>query len=146
MIVCFASLMHILWGVLLLLNQAGLHITATSTVFDLVPNYATRVVLYLAVGILPLVIAVKPRWTLSGLLACFPQLVMLVLSGIAALTAVTSGMYPDGTVRLWLFILMDQGIYMILPVMYAIETLDRFHDQSAAHPKMSKVIVKLGDE
>jgi hypothetical protein len=30
---------------------------------------------------------------------------------------------------------MDQGIYMLLPILYSFEVLDRFHDQSAAKPR-----------
>lgn len=134
MIVCFASLMHILWGVLLLINMGGLHITATATFYSLIPNYETRALVYMLSGTLPAILIFKPRWSFLGLAACLPQLVMLLGSGVAAVNAVTIGVYPDGTVvsgNAHLFILMDQGIYIILPLMYAFESLDRFHDQNA---------------
>lgn len=132
MLVCFASLMHILWGVILLINHGGLHITATSTLYSLMgpSTYDARATVYFVSALLPAVIALRPKWTITGLVACLPQLALLVLSGISALVAVTSESYPDGTERSWKFILMDQGIYMILPILYAFETLDRFHDQS----------------
>lgn len=149
MIVCFASLMHILWGVLLLINQSGLHVTATSTLYQMMgaQTYETRAIFYIVAGILPIVLAIAPRWTLTGLLTCFPQLALLVLSGISAVNCVALGQYPDGTVPTspHLFILMDQGIYIILPVLYAFETLDRFHDQTVAAHHTSPV-VRVGDE
>lgn len=146
MIVCFASLMHMLWGLLLLVNQGALNITADST-FAMVASYEPRAVAYFVLGMLPLFVLIKPQWSLTGLLVCSPQLVLLVLSGISALNAITQGQYPDGTARGWVFVAMDQVVYILLPIMYAFETLDRFHDQSAAKQKKQKasVIVHLGD-
>lgn len=145
MLVCFASLMHILWGVLLILNAGVVHITASATLYQAIGDgHMVNAVIYIVAGSLPLILVIRPKWNLTGLVACGPQLVLLALSGTAALAAVTSGQYADGTVRSWVFILMDQGIYMILPVLYAFETLDRFHDHSAAKPRVKNVVVTIG--
>jgi hypothetical protein len=144
MLVCFASIVHIIWGVLLLVNGGALHITATSTLYEMVGagHYEFRAWLYIVAGALPIVLVVRPRWSLAGLVACFPQLTLLALSGVSALTAITSGVYPDGTARSWPFIAMDQIVYVVLPILYAFETLDRFHDQSAPeHSGLTRNVV-----
>lgn len=132
MIVCLASLMHILWGIVLLVNQGAIHITAASTLYQMTgsAHYDLRALIYLISGVLPAILVLRPHWNLAGLLASAPQQILLLLAGIAAVTAVTSGTYPDGTMRSWLFILMDQGLYILFPILYAFETLDRFKDQA----------------
>lgn len=130
MLVLFVSLMHILWGLLLLANQGALHIAATSVLLKIVGSGHSdiRAFAYIIAGCLP---AVLLRWpgSVAGLLSVLPQQCLILMSGISAVVAITSGHYADGVVRDAPFIAMDQGIYIILAVLHAFESLDRFHER-----------------
>lgn len=130
MLVCFVSIMHIFWGILLLWNQEAISTTATEVFRHLIAAYDVRAVVYIVSGLLP---AILLRWpgSLAGLLSVMPQQVLLLMSGISAIVAITSGHYADGTVRSVVFIAMDQGIYIVLGVLHAFESLDRYHER---HP------------
>lgn len=150
MMVCTMSVMHIAWGVLLLVNMGGLHITATSAMYYFLGGaaYETRAFMYMAVGFLPLMLLSGPRWPKLNAMACIPQLAMLMLSGISAVVAISLGHYPDGTVPLnpHYFMGMDQGIYILLPITYAWEIIDRYQDQIAAARDRAPLVVAQIDE
>lgn len=128
MLVCFVSIMHILWGALLLWNGAPIPTTSTAVFRLILPSYEARALIYIAAGLFP---AVLLRWpgSLSGLLSCLPQQILLILSAISAMTAIFNGQFADGTVRGPLFLAADQAIYILLAVLYSAETLDRYHER-----------------
>ena len=128
MLVAFVSIMHIMWGILLLVHCGDLQITATNTIRHLMANYEHRAILYLVSGLLPMILLWRPG-SVYGLLSVLPQQVLLILSGISAIVAITSGHYADGTVRGTTFIAADQGIYIVLAIFYALESLDRYHER-----------------
>lgn len=130
MLVLFVSLMHILWGLLLLWNGEALHISATSVLLKITgPEHAElRACAYILAGLLPAVLLWRPGSVL-GLLSVFPQQALILMSGISAVVAITSGHYADGVERSSAFIAMDQGIYVILAILHAMETIDRFHER-----------------
>lgn len=128
MLVAFASLMHLLWGVLLLTNGGGLHIAATGAMVTLIPSYEIQAIVYIASALLPLMLLWRPG-SVAGLIRVSPQCALLILSGASAIVAITSCAYADGTPRPWPFIMMDQGIYLVLPLLYAFESIDRFQER-----------------
>lgn len=128
MLVLFVSVMHVFWGVMLLLNGGAIGTTATSVFRQLVPNYGLRALIYLVAGLLPSVL-IKWPGSLAGLFSCLPQQILLIFSAISATVAITSGHYADGTVRGWIFIAADQAIYILLAVLYSAEALDRYHER-----------------
>jgi len=129
MLVCFVSMLHILWGLLLLMNGGNIDTAATSIFRHMIPSYEIRAVCYLIGGLLPLTLLYKPG-SVVGLFSCLPQQLLLLMSGTSALVAITSGKYADGVLRPHTFIGMDQAVYILLTVLYAFEALDRFHERS----------------
>ncbi len=127
MLILFASLMHILWGVLILCNGTGLPISATRVLLELIPAFWVRALIYIGAGLLPLL-----RWVYPGkavvITALLPQQLLLILSGIGAIVSVTTGMYADGAARSPLFIAADQAIYVILAILYSFESIDRLNE------------------
>lgn len=130
MLVLFVSLMHVLWGATLLWNGDAIGTTGTWALRVAVGehHYVVRAVIYVVAGLLP---AVLIRWpgSLAGLLSCLPQQALLILSGISAIVSISNGHYADGTARSLQFITMDQGIYVILAVLYAVESVDRYQER-----------------
>jgi hypothetical protein len=120
--------MHVLWGVLLMVHRGSIDTAATSLFRHIAPCYQFRAIAYIVSGLLPLVLL---RWpgSILGLFSCLPQLIMLLMSGVSAITVITAGAYADGTVKPPIFIAMDQAIYILLAILYAFETLDRYHER-----------------
>jgi hypothetical protein len=130
MLVLFVSMMHILWGLTLIANGGALHITATSALLEIVGpgHYFLRGMMYITAALLPAVLLWKPG-SVIGLLSVFPQQVLIILSGISAIVAITAGHYPDGVERSPYFIMMDQGIYIIAAFLHALESIDRYNER-----------------
>jgi len=82
---------------------------------------------YILAAIMP---AALLRWpgTITGLISCLPQQLLLIFSAISAIVSISTGMYADGVVRPVSFIAMDQVIYILLAILYSVESLDRYHD------------------
>lgn len=118
--------MHLVWALLLWAHGSELAITATHVVTQLIPTWQARSVVYAAVALLPLI---SLRWpgSVAGLVSTLPQLLLLMTSGVSALVAISTGQYADGVQRDRTFIAADQSIYLVLAVLYAIESIDRFH-------------------
>jgi hypothetical protein len=132
MLVLFVSLMHILWGILLFANGGALHIAATSTLLQVVGegHYWLRASAYIIAGLMPSVLLWRPG-SVVGLASVLPQQILIIMSGISAVVAITTGHYADGVIRPPLFIAMDQGIYIIAALLHALETVDRFAERGS---------------
>lgn len=128
MLVCFVAIMHILWAVLLMVNGGPIATTATFLLRSLVPLHELRALIYLVSGLLPVVLIWRPGSVL-GLISVMPQQILLLLSGISAVIAISSGHFADGVVRSPIFIAADQGIFIVLAVLHVFESLDRFHER-----------------
>lgn len=130
MLVFFVSITHLLWGILILVNQGPIQTAATSVFAHFVPIWQLRAICYIVSALLPLTLL---RWpgSVIGLLSAVPQQSLLIMSGISAIVAISSGMYADGTVRSPIFIGFDQGIYILLSVFHAKETFDRYHERGS---------------
>jgi hypothetical protein len=128
MLVCFVAIMHILWACLLIFHGGPIATTATSLFRCLVPSYEVRALVYLVSGLLPVVLIWRPGSVL-GLISVLPQQILLLLSGISAVVAISSGHFADGVVRPHIFIAADQGIFIVLAVLHVFESLDRFHER-----------------
>lgn len=130
MLVAFVSMMHLIWGFLLLINGHSVPITATSVIAYLVPNYEYRAYLYIISALLPVVLLLKPG-SIVGLLSVLPQQILLITSGISSIVAITSGHFADGVTRDWHFIAMDQSMWLVIALFYTFESLDRYHERKA---------------
>ena len=128
MLVAFVSAMHVYWGIMLLIHGGAIGTTATAVLRQLVPAYDERAIIYIVSGLLPLVLLWRPG-SVAGLLSVLPQQILLILSGISVIVAISSGNYADGTHRGPAFISMDQGLYIMLAIFYVIESLDRYHER-----------------
>lgn len=130
MLVAFVSIMHIVWGVALYAHGSPVLTTGTSVLRDIVGagHYDLRACVYVLSGLLPLVVLWRPA-SVVGLLSLLPQQTLLVFSGIGAVVAISSGHFADGVPRGAAFLVMDQGVYVLLAVLHAFESLDRYHDR-----------------
>lgn len=125
MLVCFTSVMHVMWGILLLSYGSTIAISATRVVVHMFPNYEVEASIYITCGLLPVVLFWRPG-SVAGLISVIPQQLLLIASGISAIVSISTGTYADMTPRAPMFIFMDQGIYLILPILYAFEAVDRY--------------------
>ena len=126
MLVAFVSVMHLMWAILLIMNGGPLHFTATNLLSFLIPDWHTRVGVYMVVSVLPALRLIWPRSLLAHM-STSPQLLVLMTSAISAFAAILVGHYADGTIRDSEFIAADQAVYLVLSVFYALESIERYH-------------------
>lgn len=127
MVILIVSLLHLIWGLMVLLHRGPIHIAATWAVVQLIPDamWQVRALVYVIAALMPLVLWKWPN-SLAGLLSVIPQQCLLLLSGISTITAVMAGHYADGTVRAPEFIMMDQVLFLILAFFHAFNVIDRW--------------------
>src|SRR6266404_2883714 len=97
MLIVFASLMHLLWGILLLCN-GELSISATRIITHGIADAQYAALIYIISALLPVLTKLsKNSWV--SLFSLLPQQLLLIMSGISAIVSIITGMYPDGTIR-----------------------------------------------
>jgi hypothetical protein len=118
LIILYAIVVHVITGVVLILNpDAGASTGPSSVVqlfFDssLFAGVAMLVAAALAAGA-----SLHRPWRSW---AYWPQQLLLVVAAIGALVAVVMGNYADGVVRPTMFIATDQLPVMLMPIFHAI--------------------------
>jgi hypothetical protein len=111
------SVMHLLLGILLLVNQGALHIASTRLLVELVPEYHVRAALYILAGLAPALWTRYKRCPYSWV-ALVPQMVLVGLSALSVGVAIGTSTYADGVLRDPKFIAADQLPYLLLPLSY----------------------------
>lgn len=125
MLILLVSLLHILWGIAVLLNGGPIGVSATWAFTQIVgkEHFYLRALTYITAGILPVLMWLKPG-TCLGMVSVFPQQVLVMLSAVSALAAILNGHYADGVMRPYTFIAMDQSIFIILAILHAETCID----------------------
>ena len=124
-ILWFATAVHLMWGVGMLVSNYPLVTTPTADILAFLPQ--------MWAGALFLVVAAFALWELLSarkngkhILWLAPQQALLVLSAVGAVGSVLSGAYPDGVVRPSTFILVDQAPTILVAVFHAFALIDRY--------------------
>jgi hypothetical protein len=118
LVIFFAIVVHVITGVVLLVDPDAAASTGPSSVVQLLfdSSLLAGVAMLIAAA---LAIAAHFHRALRSW-AYWPQQMLLVVAAIGALVAVVMGTYADGTVRPTLFIATDQLPVMLLPFFHAL--------------------------
>lgn len=121
LVILAASAYHLLWGGILL---AGFHpmFTANAGLAEIFPDHYVRGVFLVSVAASALWgnYCLNPIQATSRFMSAVPQQFTLLVSSFTAVQATILQSYPDGTVRPWDFILLDQLPLIILALTYSI--------------------------
>ena len=124
-IILTAVLVHLTWGVLLLVSDAPLS-TAPMAETPFKGHQYIAAVIYLVAGlmaILPMALrSIDNSWW--ALILCIPQQFLLTISASASIHCVLRSSYADGVLRPWEFILADQAFGIIGSMVHTLALLD----------------------
>lgn len=118
-VIWFASLLHMLWGALLLISVDPTGATPVATLLAVFRDREALALVLFAVAFSALygMRHAKHFWMV------IPQQIVLVVSAVGALFAVFHGMYADGVARPTLFILSDQAPVILTAPLYTAAVL-----------------------
>ena len=118
LIIIYAIMIHLLWGICLLNNQAAGNATAVHTMLEFISApYAA--ILYIAVALLAL-IGLFCRKGLGAILALLPQQFVLMISAGGVLYAMWNGTFADGIHRAHEFLIADQAPAVIAAILHTV--------------------------
>ena len=115
-------ILHLFQGVLLTMFESAANTTSTASLLNIIPNHIVAGLLLIGVAISAFVglIYKKKTWLF------LPQMGILAVATMGAISAMSSSQFADGVVRPRPFIMADQGVYIILTLIYGIVLLERF--------------------
>lgn len=118
LIIMYAIVVHLITGVVLILNPDAGASTGPSSVVQLLfdSTLLAGLAMLVAAGLAIAAHLYRPlrSW------AYLPQQLLLVVAALGALVAVVMGNYADGVVRPTLFIATDQLPVMLMPIFHAL--------------------------
>ena len=118
-IVIYAALLHVCWGVLLLID---VHAAGTTTIHGLPGSPIVVALMLLVVGTIAIVGHRLPeQWRT---IVWMPQQIVLLLSAATAIGCVLASKFADGVERPWAFILADQLPAMIAATQHTVAILE----------------------
>lgn len=120
----YASIIHLVWGALLLINKAPFMTNAIGF-FSLFFDHVPAAILFITVAILAL-ISYRAKHKGLEFILLMPQQIVLLFSTISGIFSAINGHYIDGVVRPGLFIFADQFPIILLGIMYTLNMFDRF--------------------
>jgi hypothetical protein len=118
LIIMYAIAVHLITGVVLIVNPDAGASTGPSSVVQLLFGSSLLAGLAMLVAAMLATAAHLVRPLRSW--AYWPQQLLLMVAAVGALVAVVMGNYADGTVRPTLFIATDQLLVMLLPIFHAL--------------------------
>lgn len=125
-IIIYASLLHIAWGVLLMIDPAAAGATPVSIITKVCGGpWRTAFVLIVtsvAAATFPFVRGQISNAALSLML--IPQQALLLVSAGGGIYATVVQHYADGVIRPWAFILSDQLTVILTAVLYTVAVLE----------------------
>lgn len=127
LIIYYAVIVHLIWGVAILATGEVFHTTAIDA--NLTNISANPYVIGLFFIIVAFA-AVFPLWkklnSLTALLLSLPQQYTLVLSSIGALTAIIESHFADGVIRPRAFILIDQCAIIVATLLHTVAIIEKY--------------------
>ncbi len=119
--VLVASALHLVWALGLSIDPASRYATAIHALLLITDNTHLAAAVLVVVALLALVGAFLPLWSRAiRVLMMLPQQVVLVMSSMAAGSAMASRSFADGVLRPFWFITVDQVPVIIITVGYLI--------------------------
>ncbi len=123
-IILVASLMHVLWAVLLVSYPTASGTTPLHILVQICGGpWRTAAVLVTAASTAMFYPFVRKVGKHAFALMLIPQQTLLFLSAGAGIDAATNGQYADGVARGWPFILSDQSAIVALAILYTIAVI-----------------------
>lgn len=121
LIVCYATIMHLLWGVLLLIDPTAFNVTAINVFSSIGLNLYFTSALFLLIGSLA---SFAVYWNIyyipHSICWVLPQQTILSISAVGALQAMILSRFADGVIRSRVFIIADQMPIILIAVLYGI--------------------------
>ena len=121
----YAILLHITWGITLLVSQDPLGITGIASLVHLGVTSAQCVsIFYLLVALLALLGLAAPKP--AGFFFMLPQQLVLLSAAFGAINAMVTGTFADGTVKSSTFLITDQAPTVIAAGLHTLALWTRF--------------------
>lgn len=138
-IITFASLLHVGWAVLIMIDARACKATPVSILYSLAQGDRVFLVaiLFVVAGLALAFLDFRLRQQVhEGILAMLlvPQQFVLWCSAGAGFVAVLHQQYADGVPRSWVHILADQLPVMLMALLYTVALLD-------VHATTAKIVV-----
>ena len=132
-IIFYAIIIHLAWGIVLVVDNVPLHTTAIDSVFRIFSSPGTAGIAYIVASLAAIVAMFRPA-TLKNLLLIIPQQYFLMLSAFSAMGCISRSAFADGIVRSRAFIFVDQLPIIVAAVLhtcalceiYAYDSIARF--------------------
>lgn len=125
-IVLYATILHVVWGVTILLSASAVATTPISGMTSAVGGrYPAALALLLASGLIVWAMRI-PLPSLKGLLLCTPQQFLTMLSAVGAIECMARQAYADGVPRPFAFIFADQLPAVLAAVIHTVALVDYY--------------------
>ena len=123
-IILYCIFLHILWGVLLVVDYTSGNIT---TLYDLTHLFG-HALPYILIGVASL--AAYPLFFSMGLvwsiIMIIPQQLILMISAMTAINAMICGCFADGVIRSHLFLVSDQGTFVLAAIFHTLALIGSY--------------------
>lgn len=125
-IIWAAIALHVLWGGLLLCDESAGWVTAIHLFVHLCGSSTAAGIIYLCVSVMAACSLLRGRSSVEylELIGLLPQQVILMISALGAVAAISRGMFADGVVRPRAFISADQGNDIIFCLFHTAAMID----------------------
>ena len=132
-IIVYAIVIHLAWGLTLLIQGVPLHTTAIDSMFRMFPNARLAGIIYILIAV-GAIVAVCRKPSLKTVVLILPQQYFLMMSALGAIVCIVNSAFADGVVRSRAFIFVDQLPIVVATVLhtfalieiYAYDSLMRF--------------------
>ena len=125
-VIGYVTVLHLTWAALVSFDGAAMMTTPLAALAHIFGYHWLLAAVFVAAAICATAGCMFPVH-ISGLILMIPQQAILITAASGAMEAILSGMYPDGTMRWWGFILADQVALVLLAPAYTIGILS-FHN------------------
>jgi hypothetical protein len=123
-VVCGATLLHVVVGLMLLTDAAAARSTGPAAIADLFGSTLAGILMLTASALALIVIFRRVESARWSLLLLLPQQALLYLAAWGGLQAILEGQYADGVTRPYTFILTDQLPMMLFALIHTIAVLE----------------------
>ena len=125
-IVWYAIILHIVWGIVLLLSGVPTRITAIYALNEVVNNHVVLGLIMIIAGVLACVGIYSHKTDIKTLVLVLPQQFLLIMSMLGAMEAIDKSSFADGVIRPREFIFCDQFPAILASVLHTVALLQSF--------------------
>lgn len=138
-----ASLVHLTWGITLIVSDAPMLVTGLYFLGLLVPNHLMLGSGMLIVACLGFLGATRRFVGFWGAFCLTPQQITLLISAFSALTFIVQGHYADGVERPITFILPDQALVVVTAMVHTCALLSYYRANLWRHVE-AEIVTPVG--